>query len=50
MVYKFLEWAVDRILDYDDRWTECRHGRTIDKTAANNERVQNKRPVFKEQY
>lgn len=25
MVYKRLEWAVERILDYDLLWTECEH-------------------------
>lgn len=25
MIYNRLEWAVERILDYDLQWTECEH-------------------------
>ncbi|VVC38463.1 Hypothetical protein CINCED_3A023853 [Cinara cedri] len=38
MIYKHLEWAVDRILDYNVRWTECQH--RIDDETINNKHAQ----------
>lgn len=33
MIYKRLEWVVERISDFDTQWTNCKHG--MDNTTNN---------------